>query len=164
MKKVLLAFIISLLMLSAAPVVAQDVVAVEVAETTVDVKPFKVLRISGRWIWVDIENEGRKRFRVPHEFRFMIDGEPVGLDQIVVGQHLRAYITHTENGWVLVSEPGGVEAVEEAEVVAEVAEVAPEPEPEPVMPDTASQLPLIGLLGLAFLGLGFGLGVARRRL
>ncbi len=160
MKKVLLALIIGMFVLVASPVTAQDVAAVEVSETTVETKHFEVLRISGRWMWVDIEGEGRKRFRVPHEFRFLIDDEPVGLDQIVVGQKLNAYITHTESGWVLISEPGGVEAVEEAEVVAEVA---PEPEPEPVMPHTASQLPLIGLLGMVFLGLGLGLGVARRR-
>ncbi len=159
MKKVLLALIVGMFVVIASPVSAQDVAAVEVTETTVETKHFEVLRISGRWMWVDIEGEGRKRFRVPHEFRFLIDGEPVALDQIVVGQKLNAYITHTETGWILLSEPGGVEAVEEAEVVEEVA-----PEPEPVMPDTASQLPLIGLLGMVFLGLGLGLGVARRRL
>lgn len=163
MKKVLLALIVGMFVVIASPVNAQDIAAVEVTETTVETKHFEVLRISGRWMWVDIEGEGRKRFRVPHEFRFLIDGESVALDQIVVGQKLNAYITNTETGWILLSEPGGVEAVEEAEVVEEVAP-EPEPEPEPVMPETASQLPLIGLLGMIFLGLGLGLGVARRRL
>ena len=44
----------------------------------------------------------------------------------------------------------------------EVAEAAPAPAPAPKLPKTGSSLPLIGLLGVLFMGASFGLRSARR--
>ncbi len=45
---------------------------------------------------------------------------------------------------------------------SEVAEAAPAPAPAPKLPKTGSSLPLIGLMGLLFLGASFGLRSVRR--
>lgn len=71
--------------------------------TITEVKQYnvQVVRISGQSLTVDVEGVGRRRFHMPRGFTFDIDGEAKTLNQILPGQKLRAYVTETETGELL---------------------------------------------------------------
>lgn len=71
--------------------------------TITEVKQYnvQVVRISGQSLTVDVEGVGRRRFHMPRGFTFDIDGEARTLNQILPGQKLRAYVTETETGELL---------------------------------------------------------------
>ena len=58
----------------------------------------QVVRIHGRSLTVDIEGQGRRRFDVPRDFTFEIDGQDLTVGQLKPGMRLRAYVTQTERG------------------------------------------------------------------
>lgn len=58
----------------------------------------QVVRIIGRSLTVDVEGIGRRKFQVPRDFTFDIDGEAMTLNQLRPGQKLRAYVTERETG------------------------------------------------------------------
>ncbi|MCF6263519.1 MAG: hypothetical protein L3J24_08060 [Xanthomonadales bacterium] len=124
MDKVILAFIVGLAIFAVNSVRAQNL-AVEESNRTIENKTLQVLRISDRWIWLDAVDYGWKRFKIPDDFSFIVDSEAVSLDEIVVGQKLNVYITRTETDWILLSEPGGVEAVEDTNAGEEESPAMP---------------------------------------
>jgi len=71
--------------------------------TITEVKQYnvQVVRINGQSLTVDVEGVGRRRFHMPRGFTFDIDGETKTLNQILPGQKLRAYVTETETGELL---------------------------------------------------------------
>lgn len=70
----------------------------------------QVVRIAGQGLTVDIEGHGRRRFQIPHDFTFDIDGETQTLRQLRPGQKLRAYVTRIETGeLMLVQDEGSAE-------------------------------------------------------
>jgi hypothetical protein len=142
----------------------------------VDRYNLQVVRISGRSITVDIEGIGRRRFDVPRDFVFQIDGQDQRLNQLRPGQRLHAYVTHTETGELMLVEhsqaPDGVVAdtVPQEDTAQELAIEEPaeadsaRPESAPAaLPATGSRLPLLGLAGLLLTATGMGLAFARRR-
>jgi len=126
---------------------------------------FQVVRISGRSMTVDIEDFGRRRFDVPRDFTFEIDGEDKTLNQLLPGQRLRAYVTHTETGELMLVQDGettvGVlaESVDDTEMNAAADPVVPaaameEPEQEPApteLPKTAGQVGWLLLAGFVLI-------------
>jgi LPXTG-motif cell wall-anchored protein len=96
-------------------------------------------------------------------FRVNVNGRSTRIEEIAVGQEITAYVNVRDPGIALApAEP--TEPVVFTPVPAE-----PEPEPaavataEPEMPKTATQLPLLGALGVALLALGAGFAFLRRR-
>lgn len=90
--------------------------------------------------------------------KVMVAGEAVAPRDIAVGQEVTFYVKVTEP--VAALEPADTEPLAPMPLVEETAPAA---EPVPEMPKTASPVPLIGLGGLALLGLGGALGLIRRR-
>lgn len=135
--------------------VPMPVVAYEKIEGT-------VVRVMNNKVWLR-EKAGIKTYTPPSDFLINIEGKKVPVTQLQPGMKVNATIVTT----------GPPEIVSESEmkVYAQEAPAAPKPTPKPrpatapkpaQLPSTGSPLPLIGLLGLAFLALGAGLAVLRR--
>jgi LPXTG-motif cell wall-anchored protein len=96
------------------------------------------------------------------------DGKPIDLQTIKVGDVLSATVVSKQPPSTITEKEFKVIAAEapQPKPVA-VAQAQPQPAPKPApraLPKTASPLPLIGLAGLALMGLGAGLTAIRRRL
>jgi LPXTG-motif cell wall-anchored protein len=94
-------------------------------------------------------------------FRLNVNGRSTPVEEIAVGQEITAYVN--------VTDPGIALAPAEASDPVEFTPVPATPEPEAVaaapaeMPKTATQLPLLGVFGVALLALGAGFALLRRR-
>lgn len=86
-----------------------------------------------------------------YDFPVFIDGERVLARDLVRGQEIRIYMP---------SDRWAIAQVEEVEIVV-VAVIQDEPEPEAI-PETASPLPLIALLGMILAGLGGAMTIRRK--
>ena len=135
-KSILSIVVISLAIVASNSAVAQPEIK-SATYTITQVKQYnlQVVRIVGRSLTVDVEGFGRRRFQVPRDFTFDIDGESMTLNQIVPGQKLRAYVTETEKGELLLVQDEGstVGVVGESvndDAVDGTTEAAPEAEPE----------------------------------
>ena len=105
------------------------------------------------------------RYSVPASFRFkMDDGRRVGVRDLGEGDSLNVYVKHEPGSESMFYEydESVVGAAAMGAATAAVAAPAEEPAPVAMLPSTASPLPLFGLLGALFVGLG-GLGFAVRR-
>lgn len=99
MKKIILGWLAACILLAPVTVFSQtETPSANITITQVYRYDMQVVRISGQWLTVDIEGFGRKRFRVPRDFTFDIDGEKHMLNQLRSGQRLRAYVTQTKTG------------------------------------------------------------------
>lgn len=147
-----------------------DVTATE--ETRVvqyeEVKSGKVLEKVGQTLVVRTQDGQVKKFtNVSDDVKFTVDGKPVTIFEIKPGMNLDAHII-TEKTEIITDRQivasGSAPAAPAAPAKpAPVAAPAPAPVAAPaVLPSTASQLPLVGLAGLASLALGLGLGIIRR--
>ncbi len=97
--------------------------------------------------------------------RVNVGGRMVPVGDLAVGQTISAYIN--------VNDPGIAVASEDTTGPVEFTPITAEPEPEPAavaeaapapeMPKTASNLPLVGTLGILLLAVGAGLAFLRRR-
>lgn len=127
-----------------------------------------LIRTSSRRITVRVKlpdgtRSDPRSISVDRGFRININGRSTRIEDVAVGQEITAYINVRDPGIALApAEP--TETVVFTPVPAE-----PEPEPaavataEPEMPKTATQLPLLGVLGVALLALGAGFAFLRRR-
>jgi LPXTG-motif cell wall-anchored protein len=95
------------------------------------------------------------------------DGKPIDLQTLRVGDTVSATVVTQQPPTTITEKELKVfaaEAPQPRQVVVSQAQPAPKPEPERrVLPKTASPLPLVGLAGLALIGLGAGLTAIRRR-
>ncbi len=121
----------------------------------------QVVKVAGSSLWVK-ENNEIKTFTIPKGFKFIVDGQKVGIEELRPGQNLTAEIVYKSER---------VDTTREVNVAgstpppppAPVAEAAPAPTPEPApaapaeLPKTASELPLIALLGVSMIGAGIAL-------
>ena len=114
-----------------------------------------VLNARGNRLTVRFDNGERFSYTVPADYRFNIDGRMVRTRDLRRGDSLTAYVTvhQTAHHEIHHIDESGPTPVVVASAVAEPADM---------LPATASPLPLIGLLGALFAGLG-GLGLAIRR-
>jgi hypothetical protein len=132
---------------------------------TVVLKNAEVVKVAGSNLMVKQDGQF-KSYTIPAGFTFLVNGKNVGVGDLQVGSKLSAEIVYKSERTVTENEVkiGGTAPVAPApEPEPEpVAAPAPEPEPEAApaeLPKTASNLALLGLLGLALVGAG----VAARR-
>jgi hypothetical protein len=116
----------------------------------------EVLRVRGRTLTFRIMNNdgssgGSYSQTVDTSWRAKIGGQSVRPRDLSRGQMLNVYMPGDR--WVVIHEDD--DGPDEEDAIALT--------PAPMLPVTASPLPLIGLLGGMFLALGAGLGAIRRR-
>jgi hypothetical protein len=105
-----------------------------------------------------------RRIPVSRDFRVVINGRPVGLDQVAVGQELTTYVRVSEPVMALVLDEEEVETVPlEPAVSMAVVAVARAPQEAPTMPRTASLVPAMGIAGALLIAFGLSLGWALRQ-
>ena len=124
--------------------------------------------------------EGNKQYKVPPGTMFDVNGTKQTVFHLKKGMDIDATVVQTTPETVVshtrsvsgsappppppapAPTPSGVLLIVSETPAPAVAEAAPAPAPAPAaLPKTRSELPLIGLLGLAFLTLGFGVRFAR---
>jgi len=135
-----------------------------------EVKSGKVVEKVGQTLVVRMQNGEVKKFtNVSSDVTFTVDGKPMTIFEIKPGMNLDAHIITekteivTDRQIVASGAAPAAPAAPAKPAPAPVAVKAPAPVAAPaVLPSTASQLPLIGLAGLALLVLGLGLGLIRR--
>jgi hypothetical protein len=116
------------------------------------------------------ENDQVKTITVPADYKFIVNGQPVGLWKLHKGDKLTATVvtetpgstTTTSHVRAAAKAPKPAEPAPAPAAAAPAAAPAAEPAPAPKMPKTASQLPLLGLAGSLLLALGAGLALVRR--
>jgi len=95
------------------------------------------------------------------------DGKPIDLQTLRVGDTVSATVVTRQPPTTITETELKVFAAEAPQpkpTVVSQARPAPKPAPKPrELPKTASPLPLVGLAGLALIGLGAGLTAVRRR-
>ena len=152
---------------------------VEVKTTTI--KDGEVVKVSGANLTTK-EKDGFHNYVVPKGFKFLVDGQEKGIEQLGPGMKLNATIVHTSTKMVTETQRGKVAgAAPAAPAPAPVAAApAPAPAPAPAMaaapepapaapakkkklPKTASPMPLVGLLGGLSVAAGAGLRAIRRQ-
>jgi len=128
-----------------------------------------VERVGGTLIVRREDGTIKKFTNIPSDVKFTVDGKEVSVYDLKKGMNLTATIVSESTEYVSetdVQRAGAAPAAPAPAPVAKAAPVAapaPAPAPAPaVLPSTASQLPLVGLSGLALLVLGLGLAVIRR--
>ena len=135
-----------------------------------EVKSGKVVEKVGQTLVVRMQNGEVKKFtNVSDDVKFTVDGKEMTIFEIKPGMNLDAHIITeqteivTDRQIVASGAAPAAPAAPAKPAPAPVAVKAPAPVAAPaVLPSTASQLPLVGLAGLALLVLGLGLGIIRR--
>lgn len=105
-----------------------------------------------------------RRIPVDRDFRVVINGSSVGLDQVAVGQELTTYVKVSEPVVAMALDRDEIQTAPllEPAVPLPVAAVAANTPPPPPMPRTASLVPAMGLAGVVLLAVGLLLGWSRR--
>jgi hypothetical protein len=137
---------------------------------TTEIRNGEVVRVVGNTVWIR-ENGKVKSYPVPKDFKFNVDGQQVGVDQLRPGYKVTAEIIksaeHTvktrtveASGTAPAPPPEPIPVVILVPVHVESAPAPAEPAPAPApaeekkLPATASQIPLVGLVGLLLVGAG----------
>jgi len=137
---------------------------------TEDVRKGVVLERVGKTVIVrNAAGEVKKFTNVSDDVKFVVEGEEKSIFDLKPGMNVTAYIVSESTEYVSETDVQRLGTAPAAPVApakpapAPVKVQAPAPAPAPaVLPSTASQLPLVGLAGLALLVLGLGLGIIRR--
>lgn len=147
---------------------AQQPQVVTVKQTDIKRVAGEVVQVRGNLLTLRADDgTGRAAYRIPRGASIRIQGEQIRIQDLQPGQKVRIYYRETSEGRVIVLTPPTPDA-EPAVVVDDVpAEVIEEPLtvetlPE-TLPETASFVPLVGLLGVLLVGLGSTLAGLRRR-
>ena len=121
-----------------------------------------VRRVSGNDVTLEMPNGELRQYSVKPTTTFIIDGKPLGVSKLkkrmtisaekIVEEPTAEFNTDTQ----VVGQAPPPPPPEPAPVVAAT------PAPEPTLPKTASPIPLMGLLGLLFVGGSFGIRMLRR--
>jgi hypothetical protein len=123
------------------------------------------LRASGNTVYVrfkmpDGSYSDTRAIKTKPEFRTMVNGSPTRVSDLATDQELSVYVKVTEPQIAMVpaapTEPLYLEPIPPSMP-------APAPAAAPVMPKTASQLPALGMLGVALLGFAATLTILRTR-
>ena len=170
--KLSLMILASVLALVALPAVAQQAQVVTVQQTDIKRIAGEVVQVRGNLLTLRHQDgSGRQAYRIPRGASIKVQGTETRLLDLQPGQMIRVYYRETSRGRVIVLSPptASQEArvvVDDvpAEVMNEGSDDSPEESLPAMLPDTASIIPLLGLLGGAFLSLGLVLAGVRRRL
>jgi len=134
---------------------------------TTEIRNGEVVRVVGNTVWIR-ENGKVKSYPIPKDFKFNVDGQQVGVDQLRPGYKVTAEIiksadhkvttrTVAASGSAPAPPPEPIPVVILVPVHVESAPAPAEPAPaeeKKTLPATASPIPLVGLVGLALLGAG----------
>ena len=135
---------------------------------TTEIRNGEVVRVVGNTVWLR-ENGKVKSYPVPKDFKFNVDGQQVGVDQLRPGYKVTAEIIKSAEHKVTtrtVEASGNAPAPPpepmpmiilvpvHVEAAAPAAEPAPAPEEKKTLPATASPIPFVGLTGLLLVGAG----------
>lgn len=143
-------------------------------EKVVTVRNGEVVKVVGNTL---IYNEGgqNKQVQPPRDFKFMVEGKPVGIAELRPGMKLTATVVTETPGKTTETKalkaaaapekpkPAAAPAPAPAAPAPVAAAPAPAAEPAQKLPKTASPMPLVGLAGGALFLVGSGLSVLRRR-
>jgi len=102
-----------------------------------------------------------RRITVKRDFRVVINGQSVPLDQVAVGQELTTYVKVSEPVVAMALDVETIQTVP-LEPATPLPVVASNVTPPPPMPQTASLLPALGIAGALLIALGMALGWAGR--
>ncbi len=130
---------------------------------TTEVKKGQVLSVAGRTVVIRSE-EGTKKYTVPGDFPFWVDGQKKTVYDLRKGNYVTAEIVHTSVEMVTETE-AVVAASEPAKPAAPAAPAAPRAAAKTemrVLPKTGSSLPIFALAGGLLLLIGIGIGIIRR--
>jgi hypothetical protein len=153
---------------------------VEVKTTTI--KDGEVVKVAGANLTTK-EKDGFHNYVVPKGFRFNVDGQEKGIEDLGPGMKLNATIVHTSTKMTTETQRGKVVGAAPAAPAPAPVAAAPAPAPAPVaaaapapapvaeakpakkkkLPKTASPMPLVGLLGGLSVAAGAGLRTIRRQ-
>ena len=150
----------------------QEPQVVTVQQTDIKRVAGEVVQVRGNLLTLRHEDgSGRVSYRIPRGASIKMHGEPIRLQDLQPGQKIRVYYRETSRGRVIVlappapyREPPVVVDDEPAEVTIIEQEVEEGEQLPAALPATASVVPLIGLGGLGFLGLGAVIAAIRSRL
>ena len=151
---------------------AQDAQVVTVQQTDIKRIAGEVVQVRGNLLTLRHEDgTGREAYRIPRGASIRIKGDEIRLQDLQPGQKVRLYYRETSQGRVIVLTPPAPQQEPTVMIDDEAAQVTPMPEASPdqevlpaTLPDTAGPLPLLGLLGAVFLGLGAAVSFARRQM
>jgi LPXTG-motif cell wall-anchored protein len=141
-----------------------------VIEKSVEVRNAEIVqRIGQTIIYRDELGQIHKLTGIPEGWIVYRDGKPVPIEALAGGDRVTAYIVHKDESTVTEEEmnvagsaPKAPPKPRKAAAPKPAPAPAAAPAPAPVLPKTGSSLPLVGLLGLAALAAGLGIGVIRR--
>ncbi|MGE5346266.1 MAG: hypothetical protein ACM3JH_09950 [Acidithiobacillales bacterium] len=150
-----------------------------VAVKTTTIKNGRVLAVAGDTLVVQ-EANGNHKYTIPHDYKFLVNGQPMTLADLRPGMELTATIVSKETKNVTERELKTVYAKGAAPAPAPKAAAAPAPPPPAAeaapapaaaeaapakkkLPKTASPVPLAGLAGGLSLLAGLGLRLRRAR-
>lgn len=129
---------------------------------TTEVKKGRVLRASGPTVIIrNEETKEVKKYTVPSDFPFWVDGQKKTVYDLREGMNVTARIVHTHVEMVT-EKDAVVAASKPAKPMAPAAPRAAAKTTTTMLPKTGSRLPLVALAGAAFLLLGFAIGIIRR--
>jgi LPXTG-motif cell wall-anchored protein len=136
--------------------------SVPIEVKTTEVKKGIVMAASGRTVIIR-SAEGTKKYTVPGDFPFWVDGEQKTVYDLREGMNVTAHIVHTH---VEVVTDRDVQVAAKDAPKAKPARVAKQAKPAapaaPILPKTGSTLPLAGLVGLLALAISAGVAMYRR--
>jgi hypothetical protein len=147
-----------------------------VTERTTTVGSGKVWYVSGNSVILTLPNGENHMYKVNDSFKFNVNGQPAGVHDLRKGMTISAekIVEEPKTEMATNTEVTGHAPAPKMEAAAPapapaaepapVHHAAPAPAPEPqvaetkpaALPHTGSELPLIGLLGVLFTGLSFG--------
>ena len=141
----------------------------------------KVWFVSGTTVILTLPNGENRQYKVAQDYKFTVNGQPASVFDLGKGMTVSAEKIVEEpkveitSGTRIVGEapaPPPTRKAAAAPVPAPVAAPAPEPAPAPAaepapapakaLPKTGSPVPLMGLLGLLFVGGSYGIRMLRR--
>lgn len=121
---------------------------------TTEIRNAEVMKVAGGNLWVK-ENGKIKTYNIPHDFMFYIDGNAVPISELRPGQRLTAELVylseHTHTARELKVSGIAPPPDDNTQMASATTEV---PAPAPELPKTASDLPLIALLGAGLIATG----------
>lgn len=157
-------------------VLAADFVKTETVTPvkTTTVKNGKVVKIVGTTIMAQLPDGTYKKFTVPKNFKFLVEGKEVAVQDLREGMNLTATIVTVKEEKATATEIKGLSGSGPAPAPAAAAPApapapepapapAPAPAPEKKLPKTGSPLPLAALGGALSLLAGAGLRLRRTR-
>jgi hypothetical protein len=147
---------------------AQQPQVVTVQQTDVKRIAGEVVQVRGNLLTLRHDDgTGRVAYRIPRGASIRIAGEPIRIQDLQPGQKIRIYYRETSEGRVIVltppkpdAEPAVVVDDQPAEVMEESVTVEAMPE---TLPDTASPIPLLGMLGAFLIAAGGAISGLQRR-